>query len=258
MLIYGRAALLSLPRTETLIATTFVPPNCFFLFASKSLVVEQSYNNLFDVQFSSARLIHNRDHHHQAPTSTSTATMKFLTPLAIFVFSTLAVAQNLSGEPSCAVPCIQSGISAAGCNPTDVGCQCGPAQDSIANVVATCLLSACPASLLSTIIAVGTSLCSEYSASLTAISGATSRSVAAPLTTMGGPISTMWNSTTAAATQAGTGTITGTITSTPLTPVSTSVPVASPSSSKAAAVSNTVVGGLGGLIALFLGALAAL
>jgi len=225
----------------------------FFFFSSKSLVVEQSYNNLFDVQFSSARLIRNLDHH-QAPTSTSTATMKFLTPLAIFVFSTLAVAQNLGAEPSCAVPCIQSGISAAGCNPTDVACQCGPAQKSIAVVVATCLPVACPATLINEIIAIGTSLCSEYSASLTAISGAANTSVVTPVTPTGGPISTMWNSTTTAATQAGTGQITSTLS----TPVSTSVPVASASSSKAAAVANTVVGGLGGLIALFLGALAAL
>ncbi|KAI0534053.1 hypothetical protein GGR58DRAFT_484202 [Xylaria digitata] len=47
------------------------------------------------------------------------------------------------GEPSCALPCLSSAIPAAGCQLSDIGCQCGPTQSVIASRVQDCILSSC-------------------------------------------------------------------------------------------------------------------
>ncbi|KAK0733722.1 hypothetical protein B0T26DRAFT_843279 [Lasiosphaeria miniovina] len=53
------------------------------------------------------------------------------------------LAQDLSGQPTCATACLISAISAAGCGPSDMACQCGPTQTAIVNNVVPCLLASC-------------------------------------------------------------------------------------------------------------------
>ncbi|KAF2963403.1 hypothetical protein GQX73_g10164 [Xylaria multiplex] len=47
------------------------------------------------------------------------------------------------GEPSCALPCLSSAIPAAGCQLSDIGCQCGPTQSAIASRIQGCIISSC-------------------------------------------------------------------------------------------------------------------
>ncbi|KAI0118345.1 hypothetical protein GGR51DRAFT_213019 [Nemania sp. FL0031] len=47
------------------------------------------------------------------------------------------------GEPSCALPCLSSAITEAGCQLSDIACQCGPTQSVIGSRVAGCILSSC-------------------------------------------------------------------------------------------------------------------
>ncbi|KAM7205287.1 hypothetical protein V8F33_001118 [Rhypophila sp. PSN 637] len=79
------------------------------------------------------------------------------------------MAQNMEGQPACATSCLISAISAAGCAPSDVGCQCGPTQSVIGASAAGCLLKACtanPADLIQAQSA-GSAQCSKYSATAT-------------------------------------------------------------------------------------------
>ncbi|GAP87130.1 putative cell wall protein [Rosellinia necatrix] len=47
------------------------------------------------------------------------------------------------GEPSCALPCLSAAITEAGCQLSDIACQCGPTKAVIAGQVAGCLLTSC-------------------------------------------------------------------------------------------------------------------
>ncbi|KAI8624871.1 hypothetical protein F5Y19DRAFT_452021 [Xylariaceae sp. FL1651] len=68
------------------------------------------------------------------------------------------------GEPSCALPCLSSAINAAGCQLSDIGCQCGPTQTVIAGKVATCLIAKCNPTELGVAQSAGEAVCSSYSA----------------------------------------------------------------------------------------------
>ncbi|TGJ81159.1 hypothetical protein E0Z10_g7617 [Xylaria hypoxylon] len=67
------------------------------------------------------------------------------------------------GEPSCAIPCLTSAIAAAGCQLSDIGCQCGPTQSVIANKVEGCIFTSCtdPAELGEAANA-GLAICSSF------------------------------------------------------------------------------------------------
>ncbi|KAI0405507.1 hypothetical protein F4802DRAFT_597065 [Xylaria palmicola] len=67
------------------------------------------------------------------------------------------------GEPSCALPCLSSAITAAGCQLSDIGCQCGPTQGAIATLAGGCILSSCtdPTDLGAAITA-GQAVCSSF------------------------------------------------------------------------------------------------
>ncbi|KAI1365277.1 hypothetical protein F5Y08DRAFT_186479 [Xylaria arbuscula] len=70
------------------------------------------------------------------------------------------------GEPSCALPCLSSAITAAGCALSDIGCQCGPTQTAIAEKVGACIFTACtnPTDLGAAVNA-GQAVCSSFFAS---------------------------------------------------------------------------------------------
>jgi hypothetical protein len=151
--------------------------------------------------------------------------MKFST-LALAAAVSSASAQFLSGQPSCAVPCLSTAISSAGCQETDIACQCGSGQAAIASIVAPCLISACDASDLNTAESVGLGQCSAYSASLTA-------STSSPATVSSPSPSSAPTPTTATSTTS----VTAVTTSVPpsTSAASTSTPASSSSTAKTSA-----------------------
>ncbi|KAI0439450.1 hypothetical protein F4803DRAFT_531245 [Xylaria telfairii] len=67
------------------------------------------------------------------------------------------------GEPSCALPCLSSAITAAGCQLSDISCQCGPTQTVIAGKVAGCIISSCTqASDFAAAVDAGQAVCSSF------------------------------------------------------------------------------------------------
>jgi hypothetical protein len=87
---------------------------------------------------------------------------------AILYLATIAylvLAQGFSGPPACAIPCLTSALSAAGCSPDDLACRCGPKQAAIGSLVAPCLLASCSATVLGAIESVGSALCAQPSTS---------------------------------------------------------------------------------------------
>jgi len=168
-------------------------------------------------------------------------TLLFLAALSSFV-----AAQNLPGEPPCATACLSSAIDKV-CQPSDVACQCGPAgQSSIAGLVAPCLLSACGTipGALETAQAVGSQLCSEYFAAVNATTTSTMMSSAGA-----GNLSSV--STTS---------VTAKTTSVPAT-ITTAATTAGSSSAPAAvstAGAEKMVAGVGCVVGILIGAVAAL
>ncbi|KAH8165006.1 hypothetical protein CIB48_g3244 [Xylaria polymorpha] len=67
------------------------------------------------------------------------------------------------GEPSCALPCLSSAITAAGCQLSDISCQCGPTQAVIATKVAGCIISSCTqAADFAAAVSAGQAVCSSF------------------------------------------------------------------------------------------------
>ena len=62
------------------------------------------------------------------------------------VASSLTLVNVVSQLPSCSLSCLTKAISGAGCGLTDYACQCGLAKSAIATVVGPCLVKACSAS----------------------------------------------------------------------------------------------------------------
>ncbi|KAK4232389.1 hypothetical protein QBC38DRAFT_352915 [Podospora fimiseda] len=89
--------------------------------------------------------------------------MKVLIPFAA-LFLGLSHSQDLSGQPACATNCIISAVSAAGCAPSDISCQCGTTKDIIAASAAPCLLASCAATELLQAQSAGNAQCSRFAA----------------------------------------------------------------------------------------------
>ncbi|KAH8774985.1 hypothetical protein F5882DRAFT_464674 [Hyaloscypha sp. PMI_1271] len=164
--------------------------------------------------------------------------------LALAAVVGLSAAQNLSGEPACATSCLLSAISAAGCAPTDMPCQCGLPSD----VVGPCLIGACDATDLQQALTVGLALCSSYSAthsvSSTAMPG--NMTTSSVLSTSSTPYS---NKTVTAKTTS--------FTSTRTTRAGGSGATTSPTSTISKAGAPGLVAGIGGVVGM-LGLVAAL
>ncbi|EHK16973.1 uncharacterized protein TRIVIDRAFT_82827 [Trichoderma virens Gv29-8] len=59
----------------------------------------------------------------------------------------LVAAQDFTGQPDCAIPCLKDAIPKAGCALTDTACACkADVQAKLAGLVAPCLISKCSAS----------------------------------------------------------------------------------------------------------------
>ncbi|KAI1124842.1 hypothetical protein F5Y10DRAFT_248378 [Nemania abortiva] len=66
------------------------------------------------------------------------------------------------GEPSCALPCLSSAITEAGCQLSDIACQCGPTQSIIAGKVGGCILSSCNPTDVGAAVNAGQAVCSSF------------------------------------------------------------------------------------------------
>ncbi|KAK3363286.1 hypothetical protein B0T25DRAFT_35250 [Lasiosphaeria hispida] len=85
-----------------------------------------------------------------------------------------ALAQDFAGQPACATACLTSAISAAGCGPSDLACQCGPTQSAIIENAVPCLISSCTnPGELSQAQSAGESRCSAFFAAATSIDNST-------------------------------------------------------------------------------------
>ncbi|KAI0514643.1 hypothetical protein F5B22DRAFT_647400 [Xylaria bambusicola] len=89
---------------------------------------------------------------------------------ALSLFAAAVTAQNstslpelVSNLPTCAIPCFESGASAAGCSTTDFDCLCGSGKDTFVSSAGTCVVTHCDSDELSTAIKTATQLCTEVS-----------------------------------------------------------------------------------------------
>ncbi|KAB8298808.1 hypothetical protein EYC80_000978 [Monilinia laxa] len=184
---------------------------------------------------------------------------------------TLVSAVEFAGQPACASPCISQAISqGTNCDIEDIGCQCDPANlAGISTAVIPCIITACTgAGELQQASEAGPSQCSIFSAQGTTTAGTTSTSSvestsesssASPAsTTSSGPTSTTSSSTTSTS-----GTETGT--SAPTTtarPGNQTVTTSPPKSTTASEVTQNAaqsVGlGVGAMLGLVAGVVAAL
>ncbi|KAI1184872.1 hypothetical protein F5B17DRAFT_410230 [Nemania serpens] len=67
----------------------------------------------------------------------------FILGAAALVYAQADSTGYFVGEPSCALPCLSSAITAAGCQLSDLACQCGPTQSVVANRIGGCILRSC-------------------------------------------------------------------------------------------------------------------
>ncbi|KAI1854151.1 hypothetical protein JX265_000554 [Neoarthrinium moseri] len=81
----------------------------------------------------------------------------------ILAGASLVAAQYFPGEPDCAIPCLTSAITKAGCDLNDVQCQCGPKQTAIAGNAAACLIGGCSPADLAQAQSAGLAVCSSLS-----------------------------------------------------------------------------------------------
>ncbi|KAJ1335632.1 CFEM domain-containing protein [Microdochium nivale] len=93
--------------------------------------------------------------------------------LVILAVASTAAAQFFPNQPPCAIPCLSAGITQAGCQPTDVACQCGPKQAAIGAAAAGCLLGACNLVEVQQAQSAGNAVCSLFSAGSLTIPSAT-------------------------------------------------------------------------------------
>ncbi|ESZ98479.1 hypothetical protein SBOR_1141 [Sclerotinia borealis F-4128] len=105
-----------------------------------------------------------------------------------------SVASEMAKLPSCALICLSTAISSAGCSFADHACQCGPAKDDITKSATPCIASSCSATDSMTASNVAAQVCALEASGSTSAS-ASGSSIAASSTT----------SAAAAATETGAG-----------------------------------------------------
>jgi len=183
--------------------------------------------------------------------------------LTLTTLLTISASQNLSGELPCATACLSSAISKAGCAETDVGCQCGPTQASIAAIVAPCLLTACAATQLPAVQSIGLALCAEYSAALTkATTSVTATTKASTVASSSTPTSShvpIVNSTVKSTTTTSKVSSSATVALSSVSAAShASTTTSAPATASSSAAMTLLVSGISGLAALFFGVAATL
>ncbi|KUJ14482.1 uncharacterized protein LY89DRAFT_686949 [Mollisia scopiformis] len=187
--------------------------------------------------------------------------MKITISAMLIALAGLVSSQNFGAEPSCAIPCLTSAFSVAGCALTDQACQCGTGQAAIQTAVTPCLLSACDAADVNSAASVGFALCSAFSmtAGANATTTPSSSSHSSTSIIMSTPSATT-STVTAVTTSVGSG-----VTSTATTTSAKSSGTGSGTSSSASAVSSAgaqkgqmMAAGLGGVVGVLGAVVAAL
>ncbi|PNH40036.1 hypothetical protein VD0004_g6901 [Verticillium dahliae] len=86
----------------------------------------------------------------------------------VFVAAGLVAAQDFGGQPSCALPCLQTALPQVGCGLQDTGCQCSPeVQASLLPIVGPCLLSSCGSAEVAQAQSAAAAACSSFLATAT-------------------------------------------------------------------------------------------
>ncbi|CRJ79401.1 hypothetical protein BN1723_006295 [Verticillium longisporum] len=86
----------------------------------------------------------------------------------VFVAAGLVAAQDFGGQPSCALPCLQTALPQVGCGLQDTGCQCSPEiQAALLPIVGPCLLSSCGSAEVAQAQSAAGAACSSFLATAT-------------------------------------------------------------------------------------------
>ncbi|TGO90307.1 hypothetical protein BPOR_0070g00180 [Botrytis porri] len=76
--------------------------------------------------------------------------MQFTYAAISALLASVAYSQSIASEvaqlPSCALACLSTASSGAGCSIADFACQCGDAKDAITKSATSCIAAGCSAS----------------------------------------------------------------------------------------------------------------
>ncbi|KAF5018169.1 hypothetical protein F66182_9859 [Fusarium sp. NRRL 66182] len=139
----------------------------------------------------------------------------------------LVAAQDFSGQPRCALQCLQENIPEAGCDLDDTACQCSPDfQEKLLPIITPCLTQACEASDLVRAQSASRQACEDFARSAGgSATGTSALSISIPTTVTGSaslpaifsssvteqlPVPTPGRNGTATGTESGAATPTGT------------------------------------------------
>ncbi|EGR46556.1 cell wall protein [Trichoderma reesei QM6a] len=151
----------------------------------------------------------------------------------------LVAAQDFTGQPECAIPCLKDAIPKAGCALTDTACACKPdVQAKLLGLVGPCLLSKCSPSDLAKAQAAAADACKKNAGGSTETSSAATATATATATE---PASETTTSAAETTTEAATTTDAGTTTTEATTaPASTTAASTTAAGTTAAETSTSV------------------
>ncbi|WYZ39232.1 hypothetical protein EsH8_III_001146 [Colletotrichum jinshuiense] len=87
----------------------------------------------------------------------------------VLVAAGLVAAQDFSGQPECAIPCLRDAIPKVGCALTDTACQCTTEkQQALIPIAAPCLLAGCNSADLTKAQSAAAAACAAFLATATA------------------------------------------------------------------------------------------
>ncbi|RSL51696.1 hypothetical protein CEP53_008338 [Fusarium sp. AF-6] len=92
----------------------------------------------------------------------------------------LVAAQDFTGQPECAIKCLEEYVPKAGCDLEDTACQCDPAfQEKITPQISPCLMKECDAADLPKALAAAQAACEAYASASGKSSGSMTGTVTA-------------------------------------------------------------------------------
>ncbi|RSM03157.1 hypothetical protein CEP52_007500 [Fusarium oligoseptatum] len=92
----------------------------------------------------------------------------------------LVAAQDFTGQPECAIKCLEEYVPKAGCDLEDTACQCDPAfQEKITPQISPCLMKECDAADLPKALAAAQAACEAYASASGKSSGSVTGTVTA-------------------------------------------------------------------------------
>ncbi|KAB8295178.1 hypothetical protein EYC80_007104 [Monilinia laxa] len=89
--------------------------------------------------------------------------MQFTYTAIFTLFASVAYSQSIASEvaqlPSCALSCLATAATSAGCGLADYACQCGDAKDAITKSGTPCIVAGCSASDVLAVSKIATQIC---------------------------------------------------------------------------------------------------